>query len=67
MSEEMLLDEIKNAPPEKREAILSYAYFVLHGEDVFLQHQDDIRYIPFINYQEVDDFLEFHQQQIGVI
>jgi hypothetical protein len=67
MSEDVLLDEIRVAPPEKRSAILSYAYFVLHGESLFVQAEGTAEYVPFANYREVDDFLEFHQCQTGVI
>jgi hypothetical protein len=67
MPEDVLLDEIKFASPEKRNAILSYAYFVLHGESLFSQTEEAVDYVPFMNYQEVDDFLEFHQREIGVI
>jgi hypothetical protein len=63
MSEDALLDEIKSAPPEKRNAILSYAYFVLHGEPLFAQTKETVKYAPFMNYREVDDFLEFHQRE----
>ena len=66
MTEEMLLEEIKYASPEKRETILSYAYFVLHGESTFTTN-DTVRYVPFANVSEVDSFLEFHQQQTGIL
>ncbi|MDR1015402.1 MAG: hypothetical protein LBL86_10565 [Coriobacteriales bacterium] len=64
MPEDLLLDEIKSAPPEKRNAILSYAYFVLHGESLFAQTEGTVRYVPFMSYNEVDDFLEFHQREM---
>jgi hypothetical protein len=67
MSEDALLDEIRVASPEKRNAILSYAYFVLYGESLFVQTKGTVEYVPFENYREVDDFLEFHQRQTGVI
>jgi hypothetical protein len=67
MTEEMLLEEIRVAAPEKRDTILSYAYFVLHGKSAFSNISDGIPYVPFTSYSEVDDFLEFHQRQTGVI
>jgi hypothetical protein len=67
MQENALLDEIKDASPEKRDAILSYAYFVLHGSAFFSEDNAAVQYIPFLNYSEVDDFLEFHQRQTGAI
>jgi hypothetical protein len=67
VSEETLLDEIRAAPPKKRDAILSYAYFVLHGEPLFLGGKSATEYVPFADYDELDDFLEFHQREVGVL
>jgi hypothetical protein len=67
MTEEMLLAEIQAAPQEKRDTILSYAYFVLHGDAIFSNADDGVPYVPFTNYDDVDDFLEFHQRQTAAL
>jgi hypothetical protein len=67
MSEETLLDEIRAAPLPKRDAILSYAYFVLHGESLFQNDHAAVAYVPFAHSGELDEFLEFHQRETGVL
>jgi len=65
--EEALLEEIRQASPKKREAILSHACYVPYVEDAVSEGLGEGGFVPFENYQEVDDFLEYHQRHAGVI
>lgn len=50
MTTEELLNEIKAASPQKRDAILSHAYFVLHGELTF--DKPDTATCPISDYRQ---------------